>query len=80
MLDELREVPPNKMTNRGKSFNSNEIINILKDFKILINSGQTKKSAINSLSEKYGRGYWSILKIIDGTTNKSSGNKNIDTN
>jgi len=32
----------------------------------------SKKNAIEKISLKYGRGYWSILRIIDGTTNKSS--------
>lgn len=64
-LTENREVPKNKNINKGKALSPNEKDNIIGDFKNLIEEGNTKKSAISSLSDKYGRGYWSILNIIE---------------
>lgn len=78
LLNELRKIPENRIINKGKSYSIDEIEDILKDFKALLGMGLTKKSSIDKLSEKYGRGYWSILKIIDGTTNKSTNEKNIE--
>ena len=71
MLSELRIPPPNKLLNRGKPFKKNEIERIRQEYKILMKKGETKKKAIDKISHEIGRGYWSILKIIDGTTNKS---------
>ncbi len=72
LLEKLRNVPENKIINKGKPLKIEEIKNIINDFQELINSGLSKKNAIEKISLKYGRGYWSILRIIDGTTNKSS--------
>jgi len=74
MLNSLRPVPTNIMTNRGKTITDEEAESIQRDYKILTDIGTTKKAAIVNLTVKYGRGYWSLLRIIDGTTNKSKGN------
>ena len=42
------------------------------DYMLIRNSGASKKKAIEELSQKYGRGYWSILRVVDGTTNRST--------
>ena len=73
MIGVLRNIPENQITNSRKVITEVESDNIKTDYLILIETGLTKKSAIGALSTKYGRGYWSILKIIDGTTNKSKG-------
>jgi site-specific DNA-methyltransferase (adenine-specific) len=64
MLSELRQVPENKLVNKGKSLNDEEINLILTDFNKLINRGLNKKESINKISEKYGRGYFSITNLI----------------
>jgi len=70
LINKIRKVPENKLKNKGKPLNDELINEIKKDYKILIKNN-SKKQAIDKLSKKYGRGYWSLLKIIDGTTNKS---------
>jgi site-specific DNA-methyltransferase (adenine-specific) len=72
LLKQLKDVPPNKLVNSGKVVTPDETERIVTDYNAFIKSGKTKKASINGLSEKYGRGYWSILRIIDGTTNKSA--------
>ncbi|HOV12796.1 MAG TPA: site-specific DNA-methyltransferase [Spirochaetota bacterium] len=72
MLDELRQVPSNKITNRGKRLQNGEKDSIIADFNLLMSNGHLKKDAIENLSNKYGRGYWSILKIIDGNKEANS--------
>lgn len=76
LLRKFRTPPPNKIVNKGKPLSDIEIVNIKNEFDNMLNKGITKKLAIEKLTEKYGRGYWSILKMIDGTTNKSTSLKN----
>lgn len=71
MLSELRVIPSNLLVNRGKSLQNEELEKIREMYLLLVEKGETKKSAIEKISFAMGRGYWSILKIIDGTTNKS---------
>jgi site-specific DNA-methyltransferase (adenine-specific) len=73
LLDELRIPPDNKLVNRGKRLCKAEKEIIRQKYAVLIASGLTKKNAIDELSHDVGRGYWSILKTVDGTTNKSNG-------
>ncbi len=71
LLSELREIPANKLINRGKPLKSEELSEIKEKYKALIEKGLTKKASIEQITNETGRGYWSILKIVDGTTNKS---------
>ncbi|MDR1372884.1 MAG: site-specific DNA-methyltransferase [Dysgonamonadaceae bacterium] len=64
-MADLREVPVNKLINKGKPLLNSEISQIKGDFILLTKKGVTKKSALDRLSSKYGRGYWSLLKIVD---------------
>jgi len=42
---------------------------IISDFNLLYQNGVSQKSACDKISEKYGRGYWSILNIIGNNGN-----------
>ena len=75
LLTKLRTPPPNIYYNQGKPLTIEEKKVILKEYQYLRNNGNKKKESIDQLTHKSGRGYWSLLKIIDGTTNKSTTNK-----
>jgi site-specific DNA-methyltransferase (adenine-specific) len=64
LLSELRQVPENKLFNKGKPLSDEEIEQIISEFYQLQKRGITKKLACDTISEKYGRGYWSILNIV----------------
>ena len=72
LLDQIRKPPKNLFLNQGKPVSSDDLIQILRDHASHLDCGMSKKKSIQKLSEKFGRGYWSILRIIDGTTNKSA--------
>jgi site-specific DNA-methyltransferase (adenine-specific) len=63
-LSELRKIPENKFVNKGKPLLAEEIAKITKEYAQLTKNGTSKKNACNLLSDKYGRGYWSILNIV----------------
>jgi site-specific DNA-methyltransferase (adenine-specific) len=63
-LSDLRKAPENKLVNKGKSLSQEEMDLIVTEFTQLIQQGISKKNACNIISDKYGRGYWSILKIL----------------
>ena len=65
LLDTLREVPQNRLTNKGKRLTGDEREKILASYDELIKTGCTKKSAIDRISGEFGRGYWSIMNILD---------------
>lgn len=65
LLDSLRVPPPNRMVNRGKPIQSDEAEKMHDQYKKMIDSGKTKKAAIENLSKMFGRGYWSILRIVN---------------
>jgi site-specific DNA-methyltransferase (adenine-specific) len=69
LLNDLREVPQNKLTKKGKPLSDEEKLQITCDYGSFFQGGCSKKAAIDKLSEKYGRGYWSILNIIDSNNN-----------
>ena len=71
LQSQIRKPPKNLLVNSGKSLTANEKKKISAEFKKFKARGLSKKQAIEDISKKYGRGYWSVLKIIDGTTNKS---------
>jgi site-specific DNA-methyltransferase (adenine-specific) len=68
LLSELRRVPENKLTNKGKPLSSDETEKIVSEYYLLLQKGLSKKKACNSISDKYGRGYWSILNIVENST------------
>lgn len=71
LLLTLRTPPKNRLYNSGKTITDEEKKDIIKKFKGLIKTGSNKKQSIEKISQDTGRGYWSILKMVDGTTNKS---------
>lgn len=76
LLDQTRKPPKNLYLNRGKPISLDDKNQVMKDYASHLNCGMSKKQSIEKLSEKFGRGYWSILKIVDGTTNKSTAKSN----
>ena len=71
LLSELRAVPANKLFNKGKPLSNEETQQIITDFTLLQKKGFTQKSACDTLSGKYGRGYWSILNIVSNSNRNS---------
>ena len=68
LLSEMRRVPENKHFNKGKPLLCEETEQIVEEFNLLQQKGFSQKSACVVISEKYGRGYWSILKIVNNNT------------
>jgi len=64
LLNKLRQVPQNKLFNKGKPLSNEEIEHIISEFNQLQQRGISQKNACDKISEKYGRGYWSILNLI----------------
>ena len=69
LLQELRQIPQNKLFKKGKPLSKEETEQIILEFNSLQKSGFSKKVACCNISEKYGRGYWSILNIIGDENN-----------
>jgi site-specific DNA-methyltransferase (adenine-specific) len=65
-LQVLRIVPINKLANQGKSITPDERYRILSDFESMTRKGDlTKKNILEQLSEKYGRGKFSLINITE---------------
>ncbi|MDR0733587.1 MAG: site-specific DNA-methyltransferase [Dysgonamonadaceae bacterium] len=64
LLSGLRQVPKNKLVNKGKSLSQEETNQIVSEFNQLTKKGMSQKNACDALSGKYGRGYWSISKMV----------------
>ncbi|GIV26440.1 MAG: hypothetical protein KatS3mg027_0254 [Bacteroidia bacterium] len=65
LLNTLRKIPENKFSKSGNPLTSEEINQIIQDYNKLLTSGYSKQQSIEQLTERYKRGYWSILKIIE---------------
>jgi site-specific DNA-methyltransferase (adenine-specific) len=65
LLNDFRDVPKNLFINKGKPLTEVEINAIIDDYTKMAKRGISKKKAIDVLSEKHKRGYWSLLNIID---------------
>lgn len=65
LLDKIRSPAENKYFNSGSPITSEERQKILESYASLVAVGATQKNAINQLSEKFGRGYFSLLNIIN---------------
>lgn len=63
-LESLKKVNIDLPPNQGKSITNEEKEKIINDFLDLKKNGNTKKFAIQKLTEKYGRGYFSIVNIL----------------
>ncbi len=62
-LANLKVVDVGTPANQGKKLEQEEIDSIQKDFNELLNT-KTKKDSIKAITEKYGRGRWSVERII----------------
>jgi len=51
--------------NRGKKLTNDEKNLVLSSYYEIMQFGSTKKNAINAVAQKFGRGYWSIIRIIE---------------
>lgn len=71
LLETLRKVPNNKLFQQGKPLSDKEIKDIVEEYNNYYKSGYTKKNVIELLSEKFGRGYFSISKILSQQKNQS---------
>ena len=72
LFEKLRKPPENLFVNSGKPISTDVQNEIFQSHSNHLDCGMSKKQSIQKLSEKFGRGYWSILRIVDGTTNKSA--------
>jgi site-specific DNA-methyltransferase (adenine-specific) len=72
LLGSLRKPAANRLVKQGQPLGEEEKTRIKAFFDDLRSKGMSKKDAIEDMIAKFGRGYWSLLKAIDGTTNKKS--------
>ena len=68
LLDTFKKPVGNKLFNKGKALRETEKLQILQECNLLMGQGFTKKSSIEKIAEKHGRGYWSVLRVIDNNT------------
>ncbi|MDR0611961.1 MAG: site-specific DNA-methyltransferase [Dysgonamonadaceae bacterium] len=77
LLSELRQVPENKRVNQGKPLSQEETNQIVSEFKQLTQKRMPQKNACDTLSDKYGRGFWSILKMVSSSGHNGSQPQNV---
>lgn len=77
LLKTIRRPSQNLLKRQGMPLGNLERKKIVFEYKKYREKGLNKKETIEKLTIQIGRGYWSILKIIDGTTNKSLKKNNI---
>ena len=65
MLDALRQPAPKKFIHQGKPITETEVQDIKTRFIALKASGMTKKGAIDQMGDEFGRGYWSLVRILE---------------
>ncbi len=70
-LNQIRTVPQNKFQSNKSRVSPEEKAKILKDYEKFKLSGLSKHHCIEKLSEKYRRGYWSILNLINENPNQT---------
>jgi site-specific DNA-methyltransferase (adenine-specific) len=69
LLKDLRRVPENSLFSQGLPLSNVEKEKIVKMFYKLKQNGVTKKDALNQISKAFGRGYWSLTKVIGAQVN-----------
>lgn len=65
LLSQLRVPPKNVLHKQGQPVSDKERKEIKSLFNALQKKGLTKKESLDAITKKTGRGYWSLLKIID---------------
>ncbi|MDR0868200.1 MAG: site-specific DNA-methyltransferase [Planctomycetota bacterium] len=73
LLAGLRAPPPNRLVNKGKPLSATETAAIVENYQEMAASGWSKKSAVEKLSQTYGRGYWSISRMVAASPPPSAG-------
>ena len=68
LLETLPKPSKNTLTNQGKPWDAIEKKKLLEKYNELKDSGMTKKDVIEQLSSEFGRGYWSLTKILNQPT------------
>ena len=63
-LQKLKVIVNNEPKNAGKPYKPKEIESICKKFDKLKKKGETKRDIIDTLGKEYGRGYWSLVKML----------------
>lgn len=64
LVDKIREPIKDTYTNRGKSWTAGQKKAVREDFEELLSGGMNKGAAIRNLCDKYGRGRWSIERVL----------------
>jgi site-specific DNA-methyltransferase (adenine-specific) len=65
LLNTLRKVPENKFKRKINDLTDLELSEVRRICMKKITEGHTKKNIVNSISEKYNLGTWSVLKFLD---------------
>ncbi|TAG06856.1 MAG: site-specific DNA-methyltransferase [Cytophagia bacterium] len=65
LLKNIKMPDENKLFNQGKPLLEEEINQIIHRFKELKKEGNNKKQSIEILTAETGRGYWSLIKLLD---------------
>lgn len=65
LIPSLRVPPTNQRYNQGKPFRNEEKEKILLAYQDMRNRGESKKAALGTLSVKFGRGHWALLRVIE---------------
>lgn len=65
LLKNIQMPDENKLFNQGKPLLEEEINQIIHRFKELKKEGNNKKQSIEILTAETGRGYWSLIKLLD---------------
>lgn len=79
LLSSLRKPLIKSLENQGKPWTNDEKLNLLSRYNDLRNSKYNKKQSIEILQNEFGRGRWSIEKILKNELNQYNQNK-LDTN
>ena len=64
LLPAIKQPKQLTLFNQGKPWQPAERTQLIAEYRALKSGGKSKKSAINELTQRYGRGYFSILNIL----------------
>ncbi|HBF33572.1 TPA: site-specific DNA-methyltransferase [Candidatus Sumerlaeota bacterium] len=77
LLAGLRAPEASHLTNQRKAWTATEKAKVIRRFKKLTKQGLKKKEALDTLSSEFGRGTWSLLKIVGVKSRRITTDKNI---
>lgn len=70
LLADLRQPEACALDNQNKPWTDAEKERLLKRYNELTASGQKKRAALDTLSAEFGRGYWSLMRVVGTTPRK----------